>query len=187
VTVPSDGRPLQVPSRSAIATLSALLEESNAKPNVRIERLAPSAIYDLDYRVFVVAAAFERHAKPAPPIARRIHATKLKLLQFIAIRPRLLPIIREWSKAKRDEELSFTTQDLRRGFLGDQMFDSVVAFLVARGALESMGTHLVEGKNAILLSAIYTAAIDTGLFKVERQTIEELTEIKITVRMLEGE
>jgi hypothetical protein len=176
-----------VPDRSAIATLSALLEESHAKPKMRIERLAPSAIYDLDYRVFVVAAAFERHAKPAPPIGRRIHATKLKLLQFIAIRPRLLPIIKEWSTAKRDEDLSFTTQDLRRGFLGDQMFDSVVAFLVARGALEWMGTHLVEGKNAVLLSAIHTAAIDSGLFELERRTIEDLSGIKITVRMLEGE
>ena len=175
-----------MPESSAIATLSALLEESHAKPKMRIERLAPSAIYDLDYRVFVLAAAFERHAKAAPPIGRRIHATKLKLLQFIAIRPRLLPIIEEWSTAK-DEELTFTTQDLRRGFLGDQMFDGVVAFLVARGALEWMGTHLVEGKNAVLLSAIHTAAIASGLFELERQTIDALVDIKITVRMLEGE
>jgi hypothetical protein len=154
---------------------------------MRIERLAPSAIYDLDYRVFVVAAAFERHAKAAPPIGRRIHATKLKLLQFIAVRPRLLPIIKEWSTAKQDEELTFTTQDLRRGFLGDQMLDSVVAFLVARGALEWMGTHLVEGKNAALLSAINEATIASGLFELERQTIEALGDFKITVRMLEGE
>lgn len=177
-----------MPERSAIATLSALLEESHAKPKMRIERLAPSAIYDLDYRVFVVAAAFERHAKAAPPIGRRIHATKLKLLQFIAIRPRLLPIIKEWSTAKPDEEeLTFTTQDLRRGFLGDQMFDSVVAFLVARGALEWMGTHIVEGKNAAFLSTIHTAATDSGLFELERETIEALGSLKITVRMLEGE
>jgi hypothetical protein len=176
-----------VPNHSAIATLSALLEESHAKPKMRIERLAPSAIYDLDYRVFVVAAAFERHAKAAPPIGRRIHATRLKLLQFIAIRPRLLPVIQTWSTAKPDEELSFTTQDLRRGFLGDQMFDSVVAFLVARGALEWMDTQLVEGKNAVLLRVIHTAAIDNGLFELERQTIEALGGIKITVRMLEGE
>jgi hypothetical protein len=176
-----------VPNHSAIATLSALLEESHAKPKMRIERLAPSAIYDLDYRVFVVAAAFERHAKAAPPIGRRIHATRLKLLQFIAIRPRLLPVIQTWSTAKPDEELTFTTQDLRRGFLGDQMFDSVVAFLVARGALEWMDTQLVEGKNAVLLRVIHTAAIDNGLFELERQTIEALGGIKITVRMLEGE
>src|SRR5271169_110842 len=125
-----------MPERSAIATLSALLEESHAKPKMRIERLVPSAIYDLDYRVFVIAAAFELHAKAAPPISRRIHATKLKLLQFIAIRPRLISVIRAWSVAKGDDEASFAAQDLRRGFLGDQMFDSVLAFLVARRALE---------------------------------------------------
>ena len=64
---------------------------------------------------------------------------------------------------------------------------SVVAFLVARGALEWMDTQLVEGKNALLLSAIHTAAIQSGLFELERQTIEALGGIKITVRMLEGE
>ena len=67
------------------------------------------------------------------------------------------------------------------------MFDSVVAFLVARGALDWMGNHLVEGKNAILLSAINTGATNAELFELERETIEELARIKITVRMLEGE
>ena len=50
-----------------------------------------------------------------------------------------------------------------------------------------MDTQLVEGKNAILLNAIHTAAIDRGLFELERQTIEALGSIKVTVRMLEGE
>ena len=50
-----------------------------------------------------------------------------------------------------------------------------------------MDTQLVEGKNAVLLRVIHTAAIDNGLFELERQTIEALGGIKITVRMLEGE
>lgn len=82
---------------SAIETLSALLQSSHAQPRVRPERLVPSAIYDLDCRVFVIAAAFELHAKGELLTGRRIHATKLKLLQFVAIRPRLLPVIRSWS------------------------------------------------------------------------------------------
>jgi hypothetical protein len=148
--------------------------------------LVPSAIYDLDYRVFVIAAAFELHAKPAPPVARRIHATKLKLLQFIAIRPRLVSVIKAWSLAKDDEERSFSAQDLRRGFLGDRMFESVIAFLVARGALEWMGTHLAAGANSELLSNIYMAAVNVGLFETERRALEELAGVKVTVRMLEG-
>jgi hypothetical protein len=175
-----------VSERPAIETLSELLQAGHAKPRVRTERLVPSAIYDLDYRVFVVAAAFELHAKPAPHIARRIHATRLKLLQFVAIRPRLISVIKAWGVAKDDEELSFSAQDLRRGFLGDRMFDSVIAFLVARGALEWMGTHLAAGANSGLLTNIYMAAVNGGLFEAERRTLEEFAGVTVTVRMLEG-
>lgn len=174
-----------MPERPAIETLSELLQAGHVKPRVRTERLVPSAIYDLDYRVFVIAAAFELHAKPAPPIALRIHATKLKLLQFIAVRPRLISVIKAWSGAK-DEEPSFSAQDLRRGFLGDRTFDSVIAFLVARGALEWMGAHLAAGDNSGLLTKIYMTAVSGGLFEAERRTLEELAGVKVTVRMLEG-
>lgn len=175
-----------MPELSAIEKLSELLQAGHAKPRVRTDRLVPSAIYDLDYRVFVIAAAFELHAKPAPPIARRIHATKLKLLQFIAIRPWLIPVIKNWSLAKDDKEPSFSTQDLRRGFLGDQTFDSIVAFLVARGALEWMGRYLAAGPNSGLLTTIYMAATNGGLFEAERQALGELAGVKVTLHMLEG-
>jgi hypothetical protein len=174
-----------MPERAAIETLSALLQSGQAQPRVRTERLVPSAIYDLDYRIFVIAAAFELHAKETPPTKRRIHATKLKLLQFIAIRPRLISVIRSWSAAG-DDETSFAAHDLRRGFLGDQMYDAVVALLVARGALEWMGTHLAAGSNAALLANIYAAAVNADLFVVERRTLEELAQVRVTVRMLEG-
>lgn len=94
-----------MPEQSAIETLSELLQAGHAKLQVRTDRLVPSAIYDVNYRMFLIAAAFELHAKPAPPVARRIHATKLKLLQFIAIRPWLISVIKAWSLAN-DEELS---------------------------------------------------------------------------------
>jgi hypothetical protein len=172
--------------RSAIATFSALLQESHARPKVRIERLARSAIYDLEYRVFVVAAAFERHAEVVESIGRRIRVTKLKLLQFVTIRPRLLPFIQEWSTTKQDEEHSFTTEELRRGFHGDRTFDNVVAFLVASGTLKRMGQYVVEGENAGFLTAINNEVNATGLFDMERKTLEALGNIKITVRMEAG-
>jgi hypothetical protein len=175
-----------MPEPSAIERLSALLQSSQAQPRLRTERLVPSAIYDLDYRVFVIAAAFEIHAKEAAPIGRRIRATKLKLLQFIAIRPRLLSVIRTWSAASDDEDSTFDAYDLRRGFLGDRVFDSVVAFLVARGALEWLGLHLAAGSNAELLTNIYQAAVGAGLFVSERRTLTELAGVRLTVRMLEG-
>ncbi len=66
------------------------------------------------------------------------------------------------------------------------MYDSVVALLVARGALEWMGAHLGAGSNAGLLAKIYTAAVGGSLFIAERRTLEELAHVRVTVRMLEG-
>jgi hypothetical protein len=175
-----------VPEPSAIEKLSALLQSSQAKPSLRTERVVPSAIYDLDYRVFVIAAAFEIHAKEAPPIGRRILATRLQFLQFIAIRPRLLDVIRRWSADDKDEEKTFDAHDLRRGFLGDRMFDSVVTFLVARGALVWMNGHLAAGSNVALLSNVYKAAVSSGLFASERQVLADLAGVRVTVNMLEG-
>jgi hypothetical protein len=174
-----------MPEPSAIEKLSALLQSSQAKPSLRTERVVPSAMYDLDYRVFVIAAAFEIHAKEAPPIARRILATRLQLLQFIAIRPRLLGVIRRWS-TDDDEDKTFDAHDQRRGFLGDRMFDSVVTFLVARGALVWMNSHLAAGSNVALLSDVYEAAVNAGLFASERQVLADLAGVRVTVNMLEG-
>src|SRR6202049_295348 len=103
----------------------------HAQPVVAPERLAPSAIYDLQYRMAVTASTFEMHSKPHGMNQRRIHAARLKLLQFVASRPRLLAVLRNWSKAQHDAQLSISTsQRLRRGFLGDQMHEDVVTFLV---------------------------------------------------------
>jgi hypothetical protein len=175
-----------MPDRPAIQALSELLQSGHAKPKVRTERLMPAAIYDLDYRTLVIAAAFEIHAKALPPFGRRIHATKLKFLQFVAIRPWLLPVMEAWGPSEKGVEASFSAQDVRRGFLGDKMYDAVVAFLVARGALEWMGSHLAAGPHAELLTQLYAGAVGNELFAAERKALNDLTRIKVTIRMLEG-
>jgi hypothetical protein len=174
-----------MPERPAIETLSELLESGEATPMVRTDRLVPSAIYDLQYRTFVIAAAFDIHAKPYPPSGRRIHATRLKLLQFIAIRPWLLPVIEAWS-SDEDEESTFSAQDLRRGFLGDKMYDDVVAFLVARRALGWMGTHLMAGPHVDPMTRLYASGTNAQLFAAERAAMAELAKMRITNSMLEG-
>jgi hypothetical protein len=94
-------------SRPALKTLSELLQSGHATPSVRTERLVPSAIYDLQYRMFVVAAAFVMHAKGVDPFGSRIQAARLRLLQFVAIRPWLLPVIESWSAARKNEVLVY--------------------------------------------------------------------------------
>jgi len=171
-------------SDNPIATLADLLA-GHAQPIIVPERLAPSAFYDLQYRLFVIAAAFEIHGD-SPLGQRRINATRLKLLQFIAMRPWLLSMVRQWSAARNDAQVSFFSQRLRRGFLGDTMHDNVIGFLVARGILVWSGKFLTAGKVIGQLQELFTDAVGLNLFSTERATLEELKDIRITNDMLEG-
>jgi hypothetical protein len=176
-----------MPEHTALQTLAGLLQSGGAKPLVNANRLAPSAIYDLHYRLFIVAAAFELHSKPYVLGRRRISTVRLKLLQFVAIRPWLVPVIRNWSETQGYAQQSvFSPHQLRRGFLGDEMHDNVVAFLVARGVFLWMPIHLASGPNADLLNQIYSAGVEEELFSTAIHSLRELSEIQITNSMLEG-
>jgi len=75
--------------------LAAMLEASGARPEVTPERLAPSTVYDLEYRVRIIAMAFQIHAAPDKySTMPRVQGRRLKLLQFVAIRPWLVSVIR---------------------------------------------------------------------------------------------
>ena len=158
-----------------------------AQPVFAPERLAPSATYDLQYRIAVIASAFQLHAKPDRFSQQRIHAARLKLLQFISCRPWLLGMVRSWSKSQHDAQLSIvTSQRLRRGFLGDQMHEHVVTFLVARGILNWSGSHISAGPDVGWLGQLHSANLQHNFFPVERGVLEELRSIRITNTMLEG-
>jgi hypothetical protein len=165
--------------------LAELLRGAGAQPVISPERSAPSTIYDLQYRLTVTACAFELHSKPDLVNTRRLQPAKLKLLQFMAIRPWLLPVVREWS-ANQSEPSLLTSQHLRRGFLGDAMHDDVIAFLTARDVLTRVGSHLVSGKHAYVLTNLFAASIEQNLFASERAVLQELIGIKLTNSMLEG-
>ena len=96
----------RMPTESNVSILSELLSTSIASPYAKPERLAPSALYDLDYRVCVICACFHSHAKSDEPGFKKINAARLKLLQFIAIRSWLLPVVKEWSESRDDPQRS---------------------------------------------------------------------------------
>ncbi len=172
---------------TALRTLVGLLQSGRAQPLVNPDRLAPSAVYDLHYRMFIIASAFELHAKPYVLGQRRINAARLKLLQFVAIRPWLVPVIRQWSETQGYAQQSILSpQQLRRGFLGDEMHDNVVTFLVARGVFVRMDAHLASGLNTDLLKRLYSAGIENRLFSMGVRALRELIDIKISNDMLEG-
>jgi hypothetical protein len=170
-----------------IHVLTGLLRGAGAEAVLVPERVAPSTVYDLQYRLVVNAYAFEQHAKLYLSGPRRVQSAKQKLVQFVAMRPWLVSVVRDWSKTQHVPQLSMAvSQRLRRGFLGDEMHESVVAFLVAAGALRHDGAHLSAGDNSHILGDWVTAAIDAELFVAERAAIDALGDIKITNAMLEG-
>ena len=167
-----------------LETLAGLLS-GRAKVIFAPERLAPSAFYDLLYRMFIIAAVFELHSEPAFG-TQRIAAARLKLLQFIGCRPWLLPMVRQWSETRQDAQLSMlSSRPLRRGYLADTMHDDVIGFLVARSILTWSSKHLAVG-NIDLLRNLYSRAVGDDLFTTERATIRELGDVTITNHMLEG-
>jgi hypothetical protein len=68
---------------TAIDKLADLLHD-HAKPVVRPQRLAPSPIYDLDYRMTIIALAISIHGKTEADGSLRIESARLKLVQFVA-------------------------------------------------------------------------------------------------------
>ena len=127
-----------MPIESSVSALSRLLAASEASPYVRPERVAPSTFYDLDYRICVLAACFAVHAKEDESGFKKMYSARLKLFQFIAIRRWLLPTALDWSKSRNHPERSvWSSQSLRRGFLGDTMYDEVIDYLVAAGLMIS--------------------------------------------------
>ena len=165
-----------------------MLKDSSAKPVIVPARLAPSALYDVEYRTAVIALVFARFARIiAPSTLRKISAAKLKLMQFVVLRPWLLPAIREWSEAGPHEGLAFAHSiRIRRGFLSDTAHDDVVNYLTACRIIARQDTQIVEGEHIDTLLTVAKAILDQNLFSGELAAIEDLDQITISNHMLEG-
>lgn len=173
-----------MPTESAI--LSDLLKGTSASPFLNPQRIAPSTVYDLHYRMFVIAACLRLVGKSDGQF-RKMSANKLRLLQFVAMRPWLLDTVREWSESRKDRQRSLqSSQSLRRGFLNDAMHDNVIDYLVAAGMLYKQKGQMAEPLANSSMSDIYDKSRKNGLFKIETVAIEELNDIVITNDMLEG-
>ena len=184
---------------TALQTLAALLQAGRTCPDVSLDRFAPSAIYDLDSRKFIIAAAFEIHAKPYLIGYRLIASARLKLLQFVAMRLWLLDVIRQWSQTQKHAQQSILSpQQLRRRFLGDDTHDQVIAFLIARGALQHIGAHIVTGSDAEFLNRIFSAGIEMfasstnrdlpdmklRIFPAQYYMVHRIVEVRLHVNLL---
>ena len=97
-----------------VRELAALLARVDARPVLVKERIAASTLYDADYHLALVACAFTTHAKPDASGRDQMLASWLKLLQFVAVRPRLLPDLRLWAETRRNADLE-TWRKMPRG------------------------------------------------------------------------
>lgn len=152
---------------------------------VRQSGLAPSAIYDFTYRFTVMALAFESAAGPAGESV--VKPEKLKLLQFVAIRPWLLPDVLTWARQPLTRQASILPSTyLRRGFLGDTVHEGVVGFALAAQGLKQVSLGLVKGHNYSMLGDLAVTARMQSWFRGERSALEQLAAVRITASMLEG-
>ena len=176
-----------MPDQDVFRSIAEVLRAGSAEPLIFPERVTPSTIYDLNYRLAVIAFTFDLHATTDLSGFRRMRTLLLKLLQFLAVRPWLIPMLLDWERTEAEPQLSIlTSQKERRGFLGDLMHDHVVEYLVARQILDRGRSHLSLGRNGAVLTSLTSALKADGLFINERGTLEKLRDVKITNRMLEG-
>jgi hypothetical protein len=171
-------------SQNPLHLLAELLT-GRAKPVILPSRLAPSTTYDLNYRMAITSLAFFIHAKGDGNKSARVASDRLKLFQFIAQRPWLVPVIKSWAESRRDAQISMLSSDrLRRGYLGDVVHDNVVFFMIARGIFVRDGKYLVAGDKGDFLDVIHSEAINNRLFSSEITALESLRSIRITNEML---
>jgi hypothetical protein len=61
-----------MPEVDIFRSIAELLRSGSAQPLIYPERVAPSAVYDLNYRISVIALGFDFHAKSESSGNRRI-------------------------------------------------------------------------------------------------------------------
>lgn len=171
---------------NAVQALAALLRDTGAKPRVNPDRIVRSTLYDLDYHVALVACVFYMNSAKRTDNTLSVVAHWLKLLQFIAVRPALLPAFLRWAKARRRPDLD-TWQKMPRGYLGDRTHDSTIELLVAGKFLHRTADTLTSGERFHVLHALYGDIVARDLFRSERDTLRQLALIPVNKTLMRGE
>ncbi len=173
---------MTTPDDDPVAALGAALALTNATAKLNRERIVRSTLHDANYHVAIIACAMRIHAESN---RKRILSAWLKLLQFVAARPSLLPRLQEYADSRRRHDLHKWAL-MPRGYMGDQTHDGVVDFLVAAGILQQDGDYLEAGARYAALDAVVAAVEEAQMFSGERAILEALRSIKPNKTMLGG-
>lgn len=169
-----------------VQQLAELLRETGAKPRVSPDRVVRSTLYDLDYHIALIASVFFIASEPRTDGTRSVVAHWLKILQFIAARPALLPDFVRWSRARRRPDLD-TWQKMPRGYLGDRTHDRTVELLVATKVLHRTADSLVGGESFSRLETLYLDILAKGLLRSEREALETMSHLSVNRTLLSGQ
>jgi hypothetical protein len=153
---------------------------------VRHAGIVQSTLYDLDYHVALIACVFFVAAGGRGEGHPRVVAHWLKILQFVAVRPSLLPDFQIWAATRRHQDLD-TWQRMPRGYLGDSTHDRTVELLIAGGVLARSGDELVGGSRFADLRRIYDDLVAEHLLSSERAVLLKLSGTQVNKTLLKGE
>ena len=160
----------------------------HARPVIRPQRLAPATIYDLDYRMAVIALTIWKLGTETDEGDLKIDSARLKLFQFVAQRPTMLPAMGEWAKSKHASGLlRDSSQRLRRGYLGDSTHDQVIEYMIACKSLRAEGRNFIAKKSDKYIGGIVAEAESQEMFVTERLALQELGALRVTNTMMEGQ
>jgi len=167
-----------------VAELEEALRRVDAVAKLVRGRMAPSTLYDADYHLAMIACAFSMHANSDNGV-RKILRGWLKLLQFVAARPRLLPDLLRWAGTRSSPDLE-TWRRMPRGYVGDQTHDAVVDLLIAHHALVEHTEYIMAGPAVQALDQLHERIRSENLFVTEREVMDELKSVRMTRTMLGG-
>ena len=169
-----------------VKTLGDILRGIGATVTVNTDRLGRSTLYDFDYHSAVIACVFAEHATSDAEGHEYIVAGWLKLMQFVAARPRLAEQVVSWS-ANRLRYQAMLWHQIPRGYVGDETHDATVDFLVASEVLDRYQDNIFGGIRFQSLADTYRRICRDSLFKTEREVIVALKSIRANKTMLRGE
>lgn len=165
-----------------VAALGAALQLANATAKLNRKRIVRSTLHDANYHVAIIASAMRLHAEGD---CKRVLSAWLKLLQFVAARPSLLPRLQEYASSRRQHDLDKWAL-MPRGYMGDQTHDGVVDYLVAARMLREDGDYLEAGPRYATLEAVGADIERAQMFSGERRILDALRSIKPNKIMLGG-
>src|SRR5690606_38941110 len=117
--------------------------------------------------------------------AESVDSAWLKLMQFVAARPKLAKDLATYAGSRRNRERQNYSL-MPRGYLGDTSHDGAINYLVVSGALVRVKAGLSRSNHDHTLDTLFETIQSQRLFLSERDIISSLQQIKPSKALLGG-